>query len=411
MTWMKSVVAGCTRLGVAVLVGAALLVGLNAAPSSASSFPAIPSGPIHMAGIYPLSGPYAAYGQSEEVIEKALIDYMNTHGGIAGHKIAFQALNDQLDPTVAASDAEQLVSQGVTAILSVGTETEAPADVPVFMKGHVPVVFYNPGDTWANGVKWPYYFMTLWTTLASTNALLKEVKAQGIKSVGIASDNTGFGTEFLQDAVKSAGAYHVKVVKTVQYPTTAVSLNTQMQELKAAGADALVIGGGGGFNQAFAGLQAIGWSPPIYSYSSITHLPKFGGLAGTPLAATSYFQCDGYCIKHPNGQLPPKLKSLTNYLLPISGPVPDPAVNIIGGYDALSILKYAIEKQHTLNGPAIRQAILGIKNKSFTVPSFKYTYTVANHQGLRTNLPIGNVGFGMNTQGYPYLASGQAYSS
>jgi branched-chain amino acid transport system substrate-binding protein len=378
--------------------------------SSAQSFPPIPAGPIKMGGLYPLSGPLAPYGQSELTAEKGLIDNLNANGGIAGHQIDFISANTQGSPSVAASQAEQLVSQHVAAILSVGTETEAPADVPVFMKAKIPVVFYNPGDTWGDGTKWPYYFVTMWSTDASAKGLVAYAKTRGAKAVGLASDNTGFGQEFSADITKEAAAASLPIAKTVSYDPTAVDLSTQMAQLKSAGADSLIIGGGGGFTQAFTALQSSGWSPSIYSFASIWHLPKLGGLQGTPLAANAFSNCDGYCLASGSQPLP-AVDALTKIVFAKVGQLADAGVQVIGGNDSLLILKYAIEKTNSVDGNALKQTIESIKGMSFTVPTYSYTYTSTNHQGITDPVPVGSVGQGLGPDLFPYLAPGQSYKA
>jgi ABC-type branched-subunit amino acid transport system substrate-binding protein len=384
-----------------------MLTTLSSSPSGAS----IPSGPIVVGGIYPLSGPYAAYGQSELAGTLGLIDHFNAQGGIDGHKLKFIYLNDQLDPTTAASDAQQLISDHVTAVLAVGTETEAPADVPVLMKAHIPTLFFNPGDTWGNAKKWPYYYKTGYGTDDSSIALAKWAKHLGVTDIGLASDNTGFGMESANDFLKAARADGLKIVKQVYYPPTSVSLSTQMAELQSAGAKGVFITGGGGFNQAFAAMSASNWSPYIFSYASILDLPKLGGLEGSPLAQKAYTVCDGYCLVKPGDSLPASYASLVRVVEAKTGVTENPGVGVIDGNDDLELLKYAIEKSHSTNAQALKRVLDSVHNKSFTLPQFHYTFTSTNHNGLVSPQPIVAVALGLGPLLNPYLATGSKYSN
>jgi len=376
--------------------------------NNSGSAAGIPAGPITVGGIYPLSGPYAAYGKSEEAGTAGLIDYLNSKGGIDGHKLKFISLNDQLDPTIAATDAEQLISDNVKAVFSVGTETEAPSDVPIFMKAKIPVIFYNPGDTWGDATKWPYYYKTGWGTNDGSIALANYAKSLGITKIGLASDNSGFGMQSAQDFINQAKVDGLTIVKSVYYPPTVVSLGTQMASLKAAGAKGVFITGGGGYNQAFAAMTASGWHPYIFSYASILQLPQMGGLLGTSLAKDAYVDCDGYALK-PGGTLPAFYSQLTSIVEKATGPQQNPGTAVIFGYDDLLIYKYAVEKANSVSGPAVQAVLNKVTDKSFTMPGYTYTYTPTNHNGLTFVPPICSVALGFGPQQNPYLAPGQSY--
>jgi hypothetical protein len=405
-----SIRSWAARVGGAMVVGAAMLTAMSPSPASASN-PAIPSGPITVGGIYPLSGPYAAYGKTELQGTLGLVDHLNARGGIMGHKLKFISLNDQLDPTIATSDAQQLISEHVAAIFSVGTETEAPSDVPVFMKAHVPVIFYNPGDTWGDAKKWPYYYKTGFGTYPSALALVLDAKKSGTTKVGLASDNTGFGVEFANDVKSAAQKNRVKIVQEVSYPPQVVSLSTQMAQLKSAGADAVIIGGGGGFTQAFTAMNGMNWYPHVFSFASILEFPGFAGLTGTTLAKTSYVNCSGFCLQ-PGQKVPQNYASLTSVVEAQTGPLQNPGVSVIFGNDDLEIFAYAVEHTKTLNGPAIKAFLdKNVRNTSFTMPQFRYTYTSTNHNGLAIPQPIASVDAGWGPQQNPYMAAGYKYKS
>jgi branched-chain amino acid transport system substrate-binding protein len=404
-----------SRAGAVRLVAGAVVFALCAAACGSSSKSSTPSGsgpatntssgtgPIKLGGLFPLSGPYAPFGVSELKGIQGLIKLMNSDGGIDGRQLEFTSKNTNLDPATAASEAQQLIDDGVVAVISAGTETEAPAAVPVFMKAKVPVLFWNPGDTWGDGAKWPYYFSTSWATAQYAESLVNFAQKHGATKVGLAADSTGFGKEFSNDVTTAAAAVNLNIVKTVSYDVSAVDVSTQMQQIKDAGADSLIIGGGGGFSQAFAGLQTIGYSPNIYSFSSIWFLPKLGGLEGTPLAQKA-FATSAYCLPA-SGVVPPTLDKAANAVKDASGSYPPTGDIVIPGYDVLQILKLAIETSKSTKGPDIKQQIESISGKSFILDDHKYTYTSSNHDGLK-DIPVcvASVAKGIGPDGIPYLA-------
>ena len=114
---------------VPIAVGAVLALGLAACSSSGSSTAAaggggggsaecsnIPSGPIKIANILPLSGPTASSGELEQTESTVIENYFNAHDSICGHKIQITDSNDAGNPETSLSISRQLVGQGETII-------------------------------------------------------------------------------------------------------------------------------------------------------------------------------------------------------------------------------------------------------------------------------------------------------
>src|SRR5689334_3087294 len=117
-----------------VVVGAVMALGLAACGSSGSSGGAatggsggsggssqcsnIPSGPIHIANIAPLSGPTASSGQLTGMESQLAVAYFNAHDSVCGHKFAVTNYNDKGDPATSLGIARQLVSQGNVIIVN-----------------------------------------------------------------------------------------------------------------------------------------------------------------------------------------------------------------------------------------------------------------------------------------------------
>jgi branched-chain amino acid transport system substrate-binding protein len=399
------------RAGLGVLTVAAMsLLGLGSTVSTAqASGSGIPSGPVAVGGIYDLSGPYGVYGLTELKGTQGLIQYFNKHGGIEGHNLKLTYMNDQEDVTTAASDAQQLIGDGVKLIVSSGDELTSPATVPLFMRAHIPVIFYDPGDNWGNAKKYPYYYKTGFGTYADSVAMADWAKHLHVTKIGLASDNENFGIDSSNDFLKAAKAAGLDVVKQVYYPSSAVSLSTQMEQLRSAGAEGVYITGAGGYNQAFAAMQSMGWTPTILAFGSILAFPQMAGLLNTPQAAKAYTICDGYCLPRPGSTLPASYSALTKFVESVSGPNQNPGVSEIYGNDDLEIFKYAVEKAHTLNGPAVKRVLDTIHGKSFTMPGITYTYSSTNHNGLDFPEPIVKVSYGWGPQMNPYLAPGSSW--
>src|SRR5580704_17171715 len=117
-----------------IAVGTVLALGLAACSSSSSSSSSsaggtaagagssqcsnIPTGPIKIANIEPLSGPTATSGTLTQIESTIEVNYFNAHDSVCGHQFALSNYNDKGDPATSLNIARQLVSQGNVIIVN-----------------------------------------------------------------------------------------------------------------------------------------------------------------------------------------------------------------------------------------------------------------------------------------------------
>jgi len=367
-------VSGCVALS---LVLAACSSSPSSKPKSTPTTrpPAIPAGPIKLGALFTLSGPFAPIGTSLQTIDQVLIGRLNASGGIAGHQVQLVSYNDQGDPTVAVQKAEELVADGVAAVIYAGTAATDQQTVPVFMKAKIPVVMLAPSDRWANGAEWPYFFDTYPLNGPTMTKLVAFAKARGVTKLGVVSDGSTFASTLDSVLVPDAKSAGLDIVKTVTISPTAVDVNTQMSELKAAGADGIALLAEGGLGTVYQSLRSIGWSPLIVT-TAAAYVVGYSALGS--LASTTFSNCGVALAK---GQsLSPSLTSVMQAVTAKTGVQPNDTSAIYDN-DGLLILKYAIEKADSLSGPAIAKAIEGIHDMSFTSPLFSYSFSASDHAG------------------------------
>lgn len=124
-------------IGAAVLAGVALIAACSSGGQSSGSA-AASGGTYNVEIVASLTG----VGGSQQAVDgyEAVIDQVNADGGIAGHKIKFQVLDDQSSATVSASVARQAIAANPTAILDGSTSTYYTPRVPAYMSAKIPVI-------------------------------------------------------------------------------------------------------------------------------------------------------------------------------------------------------------------------------------------------------------------------------
>jgi branched-chain amino acid transport system substrate-binding protein len=190
-----------------------------------------------------LTGPTKFYGMQDLLGLESVAAYYNDHGGIGGRHIVITKLSDNGDPTTAVSVLLQyLSSHPKPDWVYGGTESdETAALVPVFKREHLlggglgaiqcyttadkdcPTQFFDGGPPTASGAPIANYILQhhfkkagfLLETLDTCNPNDLPAAAQ-LKAAGIPT-------------------------KTVTFPITALSVTPEVQELKASGADVMVV--------------------------------------------------------------------------------------------------------------------------------------------------------------------------
>jgi branched-chain amino acid transport system substrate-binding protein len=364
----------------------------SSASSSGGSGSGIPAGPIKIGMIAELSGAESALGNYQLATQKAMASYINDHGGIAGHQVQLVSENNQSDAAIAATGANKLVKDGVVASVYSGLGSSGKDQVlAVWQKAKLPDIDPEPLGKYDDGTKFPYYFSD---NPIDPNAMVAEAafaKSHSFDDIGQLGDGTPFAASLEQNFSTQAKAVGLTITKTVDYPTTATTMTTQLSQLKEAGAKTLGLWCEIGCGEVYDSLRQIGWSPNILTtevlyYAGYTSVKELGAktFADCPISVAAGAQ--------PNATLADIITTVAKQLGGQN--VTDQGIPL--NADSWLILKAAIEKANSTDGPAIKAAIESITDQSFSDPDVKYTFSAAHHAGFDAADPksITMCGFG-----------------
>jgi ABC-type branched-subunit amino acid transport system substrate-binding protein len=156
-----------------------------------------------------------------------------------------------------------------------------------------------------------------------------------------------------------------------------VVVSTQIAQVKAANPDLLIVNVGFGYGPIWQAIQSAGWSPKILTSAGAWYdgFSAMGALASTSVAP--YTEC-----VTPNH--PAFTHEQTTLMDGYAGIFGASSVNYLTFVSTdnvpLELLKYAIEKYHSVDPNAIKQALEGIHNQDFL--GLTYDITPTNHFGL-----------------------------
>jgi branched-chain amino acid transport system substrate-binding protein len=247
-----------------------LLVCAPLAVAAGGATPGVTSNSVLIGSSGPLTGEAAA---AAGVLEgaAAYFKYVNARGGVNGRKIDFKYLDDAYDPSQTVENVRELIQQdNVFALFSVVGTNPNLAIRDFTNAAKVPVVFSASGATTfgRDYAKYPYTIGYLPPYAEEGEIYAKHVLASNAKKAKIAVlyQSDDYGKDLLSGLRKGLGAKGRKLlVKAVAYDPTTSDVQSQVAELKASGANTLMIFAFGKFAiQAFVYANKLGWKPQIY---------------------------------------------------------------------------------------------------------------------------------------------------
>ncbi|MDE2005030.1 MAG: ABC transporter substrate-binding protein [Rhodospirillales bacterium] len=254
------------------LTGGVAAMAATIAPASGSgalaATPGVTAHSVKIGNTSPYSGPASAYGVLGH-LESAFFKMVNETGGIAGHKIDFISLDDGYSPPKTVEDVRRLVEQEKVDFLfaTLGTPTNSAIEKYCNHK-KVPQLFVATGaDKWGNYKQFPWTMGWQPSYRAEAQIYTKYMlKHKPNAKLGILYQNDDFGKDYPAGVRDILGANWGKhVVKSLSYEVTDPTVDSQITELQAAGADTLLVAATPKFAaQSIRKVHSLNWKPMFF---------------------------------------------------------------------------------------------------------------------------------------------------
>ena len=209
----------------------------------AADTPGVTATEIKIGNTSPYSGPASTYGVLGK-LESAFFGMVNEQGGVAGRKINYISLDDSYSPPKTVEQIRRLVEEEQVAFTfaTLGTPTNS-AIVRYMNQKKVPHLFLATGaDKWGDykTSPWTIGWQPSYRTEAQIYAkyILKE-KPNG--KIALLYQNDDFGKDYVLGLRDVLGEKFDKSVITATYEATDATVDSQLNTLKASGADVLVV--------------------------------------------------------------------------------------------------------------------------------------------------------------------------
>ena len=244
-------------------------------PTTTAEVPGITDTEILLAADVPLSGALAAVYATIPQATEAYFNYINdTQGGVCGRKIVYKVEDNLDDPARAIEAVRKLVEQDkVFAIVGSLGDAPHPAVWDYLNENGVPDILVSVGAHMfgADPEGHP------WTVqMIGSNRLEGLAFGQYIsenlpgKKVAVLYPNLAMGTDCLEGVKQGLDPDKNEIVSEESFEITAVSISSQVNNMKNAGAEVVVTNATPGFSaQAIKQAARLGWYPQWFlSYVS-----------------------------------------------------------------------------------------------------------------------------------------------
>ena len=314
---------------------------------------------IKLGSVLSVTGPASFLGDPEQKTLEMYVEKINEEGGILGEEVRLIVYDDTGDANTARTFATRLIEDdGVDAIIGGTTTGTTMAVVPLVEDAEIPfislagaVVIIDPVKEWV--------FKTPHTDRMACEKIFEDMQKQGIARIGLISGAGGFDTSMREQCLAVAPDHGIEVVADESYGARDTDMTPQLTNIRnAPGGVQAVLNAGFGQGPAIVtrNFAQLGMDVPLYQshgVASKSFIELAGEAAnGVRLPAAALLVAE---------QLPdddPQKPVVVDYKRAFEERWNQP-VSTFGGhaYDALFILKDAIERAGSKDPEAVREAI------------------------------------------------------
>jgi branched-chain amino acid transport system substrate-binding protein len=338
----------------------------------------------------PFTGGSADMGISVRNGIRLAVEEMNSWaGGVAGKKIELVERDDQANPEAGKKVAEELVGkEKVSATIGacntgVGMamlETYQNAKVPLI----IPVATGTPLTKKFAGAPEHYIFRVSPRDEVQAPFIVAEVVKRGFRKVALFADTTGYGEAGKNDVEKALAAQNLTPISVQRFELGVKDLSEQVNQAKAAGADVVISYTVGPEAAVLAkSIAKQKWNVQIigsWPLSWRNFIDPAGDAAEGALVAVSFIQQASFQRRN---------AFISAYQQKYSSPIIPAPMAAAQGYDAMSILFYAIHQAQSGDPEKIKVALEDLQRQvSGVITTYDKPFSRNDHDALTSNMLV-----------------------
>jgi branched-chain amino acid transport system substrate-binding protein len=347
-------------------------------------------------GVYgPFTGGSAGMGVSMRNGAALAIEEINAAGGILGKRAIMVARDDEARNERGAQIMQELLEkESVVAVLGPINTGVADASSRYAEEKHVPLIINASAGAKVNELfaQYPqnYVFRIAAGDALQTEVIVREaVDGRKYTKVALLCDDTNYGQNGRAKMEKALEKRKIKPVYVGKFKIKDTDMTAQLQEAKAAGAQALLLYGIGPELAAIANsMNRIGWNVDMigaWTLSMSAFISNAGRNGDGATMPQTFIEA--------GAKGPLQTKFVKDYETKFHEKPISVAVAAAQGYDSMYLLKLAIEQAGTTDGPKVREALEDLKKPYDGVTGhYAPPFTKTDHEAVKdSNVVMGVV--------------------
>ncbi len=366
--------AGAAFLATSLVLAACGSSGSSTASSknSGSSGSSSSSSPFLVGTVEPLTGAYAAAGLDIVHALDAQAKILNAKGGILGHQIKVISVDSASSEQTSISATQQLVGTQKLNMFEPDV-IYGQSDLP-FTTNLLSLSICAAPDC-GNGQKYPLGFTLNPPAATQVPSVLAYAQHQHDTKVGIIATNDAQGQSFTQTVDADASKFGSTITKAETFDPTSTDITTQMQALKASGAQVVAAWAAGTtVDTVMTAMQSLAWKAQVVGTPTVFTSDV---ATGVPTAARSQLKCLCYAVGTRQGATVAAAEKSLVAGMAATGTIASMQVAGLAA-DTLTLAAYGYAKAGKLDPTAAAAAVGSIgADANYPASSF-YAYNTVN---------------------------------
>jgi len=337
--------------------------------------------PYFIGAVVSESGPGSSLGRPEADSIEMAVNEINKAGGVNGHQLTVQVLDDESNATTAVNAVRQLLDKHPIAIIGSSLTQTSLAMIPVVQGASIPLISLASSAQVIDPVaehKWIFKMPITDTHVAML--IQGYLKKRNETKLGFVYRDDDYGKTGMQH-FQQAGGSAFQLVSQDAIAANASDATTQLTHVKSANPQAVVVWTTlPSANVVIKAYRELSLPYPIYysdgAATGIFLTQAGGALNGAYIASTKINVADLL----PNND--PQKKVLQHYIGDFLKQYPkDGAVSIFGGfgYDAVYVIKDALQRAKSGEGAKLRDAL---EHTTYSGVTGTFRISPTDHNGL-----------------------------
>lgn len=311
--------------------------------------------PVRVLMINSLSGPLSTSGSAQRDGLTAAVDSINEAGGIEGRTVELTVLDDQLDPTVAATLLQQEFDKGTPDLVyHPFASSIALAILPAIQREKVISLSCAQSSAINDPESFPYAFGIVPSAALETESMLAYLEDAGVESIGLLTANDATGQDYVANfgtALDDAGIEW----NAESYAQTDIDMTAQLGRLAANDPDMIITQGhGAAAGYYLKSRTRLGIDTPTLGASGIANGTNLGAITG-PEDWTN-LELMSFPVNTPD-YAPATERAAWEDLFSRLDTIDATAVSYTCGWDVLQLYKRAVEQAGDFDSDAVKAAL------------------------------------------------------